>query len=105
MAAESVTYLQESTFNGFLDSICTERNNGHGFVPFVGAGLSSPSGIPIVWELQNYLSRCITRALGVDQSDAWNADSKGFGRKRFDELRRWMSGRRWQIHLTISTNM
>ncbi len=32
----------------FIDSISKELSAGYGFVPFIGAGLSAPSGAPLV---------------------------------------------------------
>ena len=51
----------------FIDLIDEELGKGFGFVPFIGAGLSAPSGAPPVWDITTYLNRCIGLALGVEQ--------------------------------------
>jgi len=39
---------------------------GYGFVPFVGAGFSVSSGIPILNQFHHYLQRCICVAVGAE---------------------------------------
>ncbi|MFN7934737.1 MAG: hypothetical protein U0R19_15510 [Bryobacteraceae bacterium] len=57
----------------FIEDVHRERIKGYGFVPFVGAGFSAPSGIPLVSEIKPYLDRCICMALGVENPAlAWN---------------------------------
>lgn len=58
----------------FINDIHKNIKQGYGFVPFIGAGLSAPSGIPLVWEIESYLHRCIGLALGVSTPDIepWN---------------------------------
>ena len=58
----------------FIDDLHSELEKGYGFVPFIGAGLSAPSGAPLVWEIKSYLERCIGLALGVEEPGmrAWN---------------------------------
>lgn len=51
--------------NEFIADIETHIEAGYGFVPFIGAGLSAPSGIPLVWEIESYLHRCIGMSLGL----------------------------------------
>ncbi len=59
---------------GFIELIQRQRQQGYGFVPFVGAGFSAPSGVPLVRELRTYLGRCICMALGAEepQMRPWN---------------------------------
>jgi len=49
---------------------------GYGFVPFVGAGFSVSSGIPILNQFHHYLQRCICVAVGAeadsDTPHLWN---------------------------------
>ncbi len=58
----------------FIDIISKELSEGQGFVPFIGAGMSVPSGAPLVLELHQYLHACIFLALGVDEPGKrpWN---------------------------------
>jgi hypothetical protein len=58
----------------FINLINDQRQKGFGFVPFIGAGFSAPSGVPLVWELKAYLVRCICMALGAEQHGMrpWN---------------------------------
>lgn len=51
----------------FIDSIKRERDKGYSFVPLTGAGLSAPSGVPIIKEIHQYLIKCIAFALGVNR--------------------------------------
>ncbi len=51
--------------HAFIVDVQKQIASGYGFVPFTGAGLSAPSGIPLVWEMESYLQRCIAMALGV----------------------------------------
>src|ERR1700722_1608375 len=50
----------------FIEALQEERQQGYGFVPFIGAGFSAPSGVPLVRDLQAYLARCICMALGAE---------------------------------------
>ncbi len=52
----------------FLRDIQKEIKLGRGFVPFIGAGFSAPSGAPIIMEIQEYLQRCICICLGIDRT-------------------------------------
>lgn len=58
----------------FIASIQEARREGYGFVPFVGAGFSAPSGAPLVHELGLYLQRCICMTLGAEEPgmEAWD---------------------------------
>ncbi len=49
----------------FIQKIQEALEQGYGFVPFIGAGMSAPSGTPLVTELHHYLHACIARALGI----------------------------------------
>src|SRR5579872_3174808 len=76
----------------FIKALKDERNKGMAFVPLVGAGLSAPSGNPVLTELKLYLVRCICRALGIDHPKAWNPRTN----KGDFDLRcfyRWLPGR------------
>ena len=50
----------------FIRAICGQIAKGYGFVPLVGAGFSAPSGAPLVYDLEDYLQRCVCLALGLD---------------------------------------
>jgi hypothetical protein len=58
----------------FIREICKALDDGYGFVPFIGAGMSAPSGAPLVSELHHYLHACIAMALGVGEPGKrpWN---------------------------------
>lgn len=78
----------EKGIEGVLDA-------GYGFVPLVGAGLSAPSGIPIIREVHVYLRRCIARALGIDHPKVWSTKNRG-GTLEYHRFRRWNPGAdRW----------
>ena len=49
-----------------FEAIRQDLNDGFRFVPFVGAGLSQPSGVPVVAEFQRYLTYCLFRVVGID---------------------------------------
>lgn len=50
----------------WCEDIQKELEKGHGFIPFIGAGFSVPSGAPGIVQLLPYLKRCIASALGVE---------------------------------------
>lgn len=80
----------------FIERLRASRDAGYGFVPLAGAGLSAPSGVPIISEVQGYLRKCIAMALGLDRPDCWRPDgASDRGRWRMDlhKLRRWLPGR------------
>ena len=58
----------------FIEYIGKELSDGYGFVAFIGAGMSVPSGAPLVRELHHYLHGCIYLALGVGEPGKrpWN---------------------------------
>lgn len=61
----------------FINRIQAARWAGYGFVPFIGAGFSAPSGAPLVWELKSYLQRCMALSLvkersGLRKEDTWH---------------------------------
>jgi len=68
---ESITHQASDKFIAAMHS---ERQKGYGFVPFVGAGFSATSGVPLVGEILPYLHRCICMALGVGDrlEGPWN---------------------------------
>src|SRR5579872_818118 len=55
----------------FIRLIQEERHVGYGFIPFIGAGFSAPSGAPLVNELEWYLQRCIYLALQDESRDIY----------------------------------
>lgn len=57
-------YEDESSF---ISNIKVQRDEGYSFVPLTGAGLSAPSGVPIIKEIHQYLIKCIALALGVNR--------------------------------------
>jgi hypothetical protein len=71
---DSPYLLTHNATQQFIARLQRERQNGFGFVPFVGAGFSAPSGVPLVWEIKSYLARCICMALGAEEPGmrAWN---------------------------------
>src|SRR5262245_15336890 len=66
--------ITNNAVQSFISDIQTELDNGYGFVAFIGAVTSSPSGAPVVWEIKTYLERCIGLALGVEEPGMrpWN---------------------------------
>jgi hypothetical protein len=44
-------WLTDSATRWFISEIQAARRGGYGFVPFIGAGFSAPSGAPIVRNL------------------------------------------------------
>jgi hypothetical protein len=64
--AEKYPFSDEDYVQKFADEIATCRDEGYCFVPFIGAGLSVPSGIPEAAALTRYLSWCFLRVLGLD---------------------------------------
>jgi hypothetical protein len=50
----------------FLDKLTQELDQGFGFVPFLGAGFSAPSGVPLTPDLHEYLKWCICIAIGLE---------------------------------------
>lgn len=83
----------------FIDQIDECRQAGFGFVPLVGAGLSAPSGVPIIREVRDYLRKCVAMALGLDHPHAWAPQcanrntSSEVCRLDFHRFRRWLPGR------------
>ena len=80
----SVVYNQTSDFaldtasaEDFISDISDALKAGFGFVPFVGAGLSAPAGMPLVREILPYLQRCIALALSLESNGLrpWNPRS------------------------------
>src|SRR5580704_16962508 len=69
--AESIT---DQAAQDFINDVKAQVDNGYGFVPFIGAGLSAPSAIPLIWEIETYLQQCIGRALGLisPKMPSWN---------------------------------
>lgn len=50
----------------FIEAIIAELDDGYGIVPLIGTGVSAPSGVPILREIQCYLQRCLWLAMPVD---------------------------------------
>ena len=71
----------------FIRAMAHEVWKGYGFIPFIGAGFSAPSGVPLINELTLYLNRCIGLALGLEdkgmrppwnpRTDQWPAVEEG----------------------------
>jgi hypothetical protein len=53
---QSITAVRETSNGDFIEELRTEINNGGGFVPFVGSGCSSPSGILMGLQFDEYLA-------------------------------------------------
>jgi len=95
--AEKIEATREepTTARQFIEELRKQRKEGYAFIPLVGAGLSAPSGIPIIKELKSYLVKCICRALGLDHPKAWKAGATA-PQPHLLELaihRRWLPGR------------
>jgi len=56
----------------FVKQIIERLREGYGFVPFIGAGFSAPSGAPLIYEMEEYLQRCICISLGIDSENGEN---------------------------------
>lgn len=81
-----------------IRQLTRERDAGFEFVPLVGAGLSAPSGVPIIREVLSYLRRCLAMALGLDHVNVWDPDAPSAGspsdeKLEFFNCRRWLPGR------------
>jgi hypothetical protein len=69
--------LTNGACSDFISDVEAELRAGYGFVPFIGAGFSAPSGAPLTPDIKTYLHRCIALALGVEESGMrrWNPRS------------------------------
>lgn len=72
--------------------IADEVFSGHGFVPFVGSGMSAPSGILMGQDFGNYLAYTIFRVLGREpkhnlRQDGWPKYPRD---EEVDETRAWV---------------
>lgn len=56
----------------FVKEISELCRDGHGFVPLIGAGVSAPSGVPLISEVKTYLHFCISLSLGIQNTHRWN---------------------------------
>src|SRR5258708_2530901 len=59
--------LEDRFTRDFFDRLkkeCIDR--GRGLVPLIGAGISAPSGVPLITQLSKYLQRCVAISVGVD---------------------------------------
>ena len=88
------TVLADSAETDFAKRLKDETKKGFGFVPFVGAGLSAPSGVPLVWDLRDYLQKCIALSIGAQdgQSRPWNPRTDSwpvFGASSTKESAHW----------------
>ena len=82
----------------FIGALGRELQQGYGFVPFVGAGFSAPSGAPLVKDIRAYLRRCIHSALvkpkGSDRPweprrDRWPSFTGDSSSERLNDPSRW----------------
>jgi hypothetical protein len=55
-----------------VERIADSISTGYGFIPLIGAGLSAPSGVPLVRDMTPYLQKCIGMSLGIGQRRPWN---------------------------------
>ncbi len=60
------TSITNDAATEWIEFLRAELGNGFGFVPFIGAGLSVPSGAPVISQLAPYLEQCIARVLGIE---------------------------------------
>ena len=51
-----------------IEELCKECEQGYGFVPLIGSGLSALSGIPPMNDIREYLYLCLRQAL----EEGWN---------------------------------
>lgn len=70
----------------FAERIRKERDEGYGFVPLVGSGLSAGSGIPTTKEFDEYLFKCLYKVLTSESGvkNRWNPR-----RWKWPDLYRW----------------
>jgi hypothetical protein len=73
-SADASDRITNDAAQAFINDINDELRDGYGFVSLLGAGLSVPSGAPLIIEIKAYLERCIGLALGVEEPGmrAWN---------------------------------
>ena len=55
-----------NSIGDFAIEIRNALRSGYRFVPLVGAGVSAPSGIPVVAQMTSYIAHCIRKGLGLD---------------------------------------
>ena len=96
----SINSEQKSSFEelNFLKEIRKARDEGLGCIPLIGAGLSAPSGVPIIHELHGYLIKCISMAFGLNLRSATYKHGNNELRINFEKIReqkkfRWLPGR------------
>ena len=91
----------------FIDKIVQDADLGYSFIPFVGSGLSSPSGIIMGIEFTNYLAFTTYLVLanpedrpkthGEDESHRWDIAKKGWPplptKDEVDLAREWIRKR------------
>ncbi len=80
--------LPEHEHTEFINKIVQDADLGYSFAPFIGSGLSSPSGIIMGVEFTNYLAFTTYLVLadptdrpkthGENESHRWNISKKGW---------------------------
>src|SRR6185436_3190233 len=76
LSNEEHAFSSEDYVQQFVRTIATCCGEGYYFVPFLGAGLSVPSGIPQAAMLTRYLTWCFLRVLGLNPWAEPDGDDK-----------------------------
>jgi hypothetical protein len=64
----------------FIDGVIYENKLGYNLVPFIGSGMSAPSGILMGEQFRDYLGYVVVRVLGLDSEELklWNLKTQGW---------------------------
>ncbi len=66
-AAKSPAVRECKSSRDLIDRIRRDVRDGYGFVPFVGSGVSAPSGIPMGQEFDEFLAYTVYRVLATEE--------------------------------------
>ena len=120
MNASTGNNLQDKSNSEFITDIIRDANSGRKFVPFIGSGLSSPSGIIMGIEFTNYLAFTSylvlsdptkrSRTHGEGQLTHWDLQRQGWpplpSGNEVDATRAWVKERFTEVcqRLELDTN-
>jgi hypothetical protein len=103
MSSEKKPVVQETSNAEFINLLREQINNGGGFVPFIGSGCSSPSGILMGVQFDEYLSYtaflCVAETESIAEAEPtlgrrWNLRSDGWPKEPTTEqvgiARKWI---------------
>jgi hypothetical protein len=102
MSSEKKPVVQDTSNAEFINLLCEQINSGGGFVPFIGSGCSSPSGILMGVQFDEYLSYtvflCVAEIESIAEAEPmdrrWNLRSDGWPKQPTTEqvgiARKWI---------------